>query len=40
MEPEHMIDPTSMLKADASKNTIIRYWRRQREHKFVSPFSQ
>ena len=32
---EHMIDHT-MLKADASKNTIIRYCSEAREHKFAS----
>ena len=32
---EHMIDHT-MLKADASKDTIIRYCSEAREHKFAS----
>ena len=32
---EHMIDHT-MLKADAGKDTIIRYCNEAREHKFAS----
>lgn len=32
---EHMIDHT-MLKADASRDTIIRYCSEAREHKFAS----